>query len=127
MPPRASLDSRRYRPSSSRPTSGSARADRSTSPSVRTWQAVAVEGVRDELVESWLTLPEVAQRLGVSVNKVRQLARDHELATVRRANEPMVPAAFLAGGGVVKGLSGTLVLLTDHGLRDDEAVEWLFS
>jgi excisionase family DNA binding protein len=77
----------------------------------------------------WLTLPEVARELGVSVTKVRQLVRDHELAMVRRpgSREPEIPAAFLQDGAVVKGLAGTLTLLVDHGFDDEEAVDWLLT
>lgn len=81
------------------------------------------------LVPSWLTLKEAADRLGVSPNRVRQLARDRQLATVRLpgSGEPGVPAEFLAEGAVVKGLPGTLVVLADHGLTDEESIEWLFT
>jgi excisionase family DNA binding protein len=78
--------------------------------------------------EEWLTLSQVADTLGVSTSKVRQMVRDHELAAVRRQSgrEPEVPAVFLDDGAVVKGLPGTLILLTDHGLSDAESIEWLF-
>lgn len=82
-----------------------------------------------EHVESWLTLADVAAAIGLSATKVRQMVRDHELAMVRRAGsrEPQVPAAFVQDGAVVKGLAGTLTLLTDRGLSDAEAIEWLFT
>ena len=81
------------------------------------------------LVPSWLTLQQAADQLGVSPNRVRQLGRDRQLAIVRLpdSGEPGVPAEFLAEGGVVKGLSGTLVVLADHGLTDEESIEWLFT
>jgi hypothetical protein len=83
----------------------------------------------DDLVESWLTLPQAAERLGLSVNKVRQLAREHQLVAVRRDDlrEPAIPAECLQGGVIVKGLSGTLILLADHGFDDVESIEWLFT
>ena len=80
------------------------------------------------LVPSWLTLQEAAQQLGVSPNRVRQLARERQLALVRLSTgDPSVPADFLQDGVIVKGLSGTLVVLADHGFTDDESVEWLFT
>ncbi len=80
------------------------------------------------LVPSWLTLQEVADQLGVSPNRVRQLARERQLATVRLpGQEPRVPAEFLLDGAVVKGLGGTLIVLADHGFDDVEAIEWLFT
>jgi hypothetical protein len=39
----------------------------------------------------------------------------------------MVPAIFLTGHEVVKGLSGTLTLLADAGFGEDEALRWLFT
>jgi excisionase family DNA binding protein len=81
------------------------------------------------LVDSWLTYRDTADRLGVSANKVRQLVREHQLAAVRLhgVGEPCVPELFLAGLAPVKGLSGTLVLLSDRGFDDAEAIEWLFT
>lgn len=57
------------------------------------------------------------------------MVRDHELAMVRRAGsrEPEIPAAFILDGVVVKGLPGTLTVLTDKGLTDAEAVDWLLT
>ena len=83
----------------------------------------------DTLVDSWLTYRAAADRLGVSASKVRQLVRDHQLAAVRRDDlgELCVPALFVAGSAPVKGLSGTLVLLSDRGFDDVEAIEWPFT
>jgi excisionase family DNA binding protein len=83
----------------------------------------------DQLVPGWLTVPEVAERLGVDVTRVRQLLKDRQLAAVRRGpNDALhVPAAFVAEGAVLKGLAGTLTVLHDAGYSDVEAVRWLFS
>ncbi len=83
----------------------------------------------DTLIDGWLSLAEVADELGVSANKVRQLARERQLAALRRpgSREPQVPAAFVMDGVIVKGLPGTLTVLADHGFPDVEAVEWLFT
>ncbi|HET7173183.1 MAG TPA: Rv2175c family DNA-binding protein [Nocardioidaceae bacterium] len=83
----------------------------------------------EALVDGWLSVAEVAGRLGVSANRVRQLAREHALSLVRRAADPdpAVPAAFLDGSELLKGLAGTLTLLADHGFGPAESVEWLFT
>jgi hypothetical protein len=83
----------------------------------------------NQLVTHWLSLREVADRLGVSPNKVRQMVRDHQLAALRHpdAREPEVPAEMLAGEAVVKGLPGTLTLLSDAGYDEEESVRWLFT
>jgi len=94
------------------------------------WQAGTVSNTTvDQLVTGWLSLRDVADRLGVSPNKVRQMVRDHQLAALRppEAREPQVPAEMLDGPSVVKGLSGTLTLLADAGYDEEESVRWLFT
>ncbi|MGP3971572.1 Rv2175c family DNA-binding protein [Streptomyces sp. 6N223] len=83
----------------------------------------------DALVPSWLTLPDIAEELGVEVTRVRQLVKDGQLIAVRRGENRVlqVPAAFIGGGKIVKGLSGTLTLLKDDGFTDEEMLEWLFT
>lgn len=83
----------------------------------------------EELVTTWLSLREVADRLHVSPAKVRQMARDHELATLRHgdAREPEVPAELLDGDAVVKGVPGTLTVLSDAGYDEEQSVRWLFT
>src|SRR5581483_4605965 len=82
----------------------------------------------DSLVSQWLSLAEVAERLGLPLSRMKQLLRDHKLLAVRRPDGTMgVPAAFLDGNQIVKGLHGTLTLLFDCGFDDQEALRWLFT
>ncbi|MEU8589886.1 Rv2175c family DNA-binding protein [Streptomyces sp. NPDC048664] len=83
----------------------------------------------DALVPAWLTLPDIAEAFGVEVTRVRQLVKDGQLIAVRRGENRAlhVPAAFVDGDKVVKGLSGTLTLLRDDGFTDEEMIEWLFT
>lgn len=87
----------------------------------------------DTLVGEWLTLPDVAERLGLDVGKVRRLLQDGLLVAVRRGerNVLSVPAALLVDGedGVVPlpELRGTITVLSDSGYDDDEALRWLFT
>jgi excisionase family DNA binding protein len=83
----------------------------------------------NDLVAGWLSLREVADRLGVSPNKVRQMVRERQLAALRHegAREPEVPAELLLDDAVVKGLPGTLVVLADSGFDEEESVRWLFT
>jgi hypothetical protein len=74
------------------------------------------------LVPTWLTLQEVGDQLGVSPNRVRQLARERQLALIRLDGEARVPADFLQGKAPVKGLGGTLVVLADHGFDEAESI-----
>ncbi|GHJ29032.1 MULTISPECIES: Rv2175c family DNA-binding protein [Streptomyces] len=83
----------------------------------------------DALVPAWLTLPDVAERLGVEVTRVRQLVKEGQLIAVRRGENRVlqVPEEFIGDGKIVKGLVGTLTLLKDDGFSDEEMLEWLFT
>lgn len=75
-----------------------------------------------------LPLPDVADRLGVPVTKVRQALRDGQLLAIRRAGVLSVPAVFLTDDGeVVKGLPGTITVLGDAGFSPDDMLRWLFT
>jgi hypothetical protein len=81
------------------------------------------------LVEEWLDWAEAGERLGVSVSKVRQLIREHQLAAAVPAPGAgqRVPAALIQDGFVVKGVPGVLTVLHDGGYDDREALAWLFT
>ncbi|NYI07064.1 Rv2175c family DNA-binding protein [Allostreptomyces psammosilenae] len=83
----------------------------------------------DSLVREWLYLPDIAEMFGVEVTKVRQHIKEGRLIAVRRGENRalQVPADFFLDGRIVKGLSGTLTLLADAGLTEEEALEWLFT
>ncbi len=83
----------------------------------------------DALVEEWLDWAQAAEVLGVSVSKVRQLIREHQLAAavpVAGAGQK-VPAALLIDGQIVKGVPGVLTVLHDGGYDDRESLAWLFT
>ena len=100
----------------------------------------------DTLVDEWLTVPDVAERLELDAGKVRRIVQEGRLVGVRRG-EPKVfsiPAAFLVPGHlanpsapsrapglpdwtVLAALQGTLTLLRDANFSDEEAVVWLFT
>ena len=87
-----------------------------------------IDPAADALVGDWLSLSEVADRLGIPSSKVKQLLRDRKLLAVTRPDGARaVPAAFLDGDQVVKGLHGTLTVLLDCGFDDSEALRWLFT
>jgi len=82
----------------------------------------------DALVGDWLSLTAVAERLGLTPSRIKQLLHDHKLLAVRRPDGTLgVPAAFLEGNHILKGLHGTLTLLFDCGLAEGEALRWLFT
>jgi excisionase family DNA binding protein len=73
-----------------------------------------------------LTPAEVAQTLGVSQNRVRQLIREGKLMAVPGSGNSQIPADFLQNGAVLKHLPGLLTVLRDGGFREQEAFDWLF-
>lgn len=75
---------------------------------------------------SWLTLPEVAERLELPVSKVHQMVRDGALLAVHRDGAQRVPAELVANRTVLKHLPGVITLLRDAGFNDDEALRWLY-
>lgn len=83
---------------------------------------------------TWLTLPEVAERLGIVVTRVRDLLDDRHLLAARRGpNDALhVPETFLIerpDGAVstIPTFRGTATLLADAGLSDDEALRWMMA
>ncbi len=74
-----------------------------------------------------LTIPDVAERLGMPVTRVHQLLRERQLIELRDGGSRRIPADFLVDDTVVRGLSGTITLLTDAGFTDAEIVDWLFA
>lgn len=83
----------------------------------------------DQLVEpaEWLTLPDVAERLGLPLNHVRQLVRDRALLAIRRDGALRVPSELIATTMVRKHLPGVLTLLHDAGYNEEEALRWLYT
>jgi hypothetical protein len=74
----------------------------------------------------WIPLPDVAEKLDVTISKVHQLVRERALLAVRRNGIRVVPAELVANHTVLKHLPGVLTLLHDAGYNDDEAVRWLY-
>ena len=81
------------------------------------------------LVPEWLDWAAAAQRLGVTVAKVRTMIREHELAAAvpTPGAGQQVPADLIQDGQVVKGLPGLLTVLHDGRLDDRECIAWLFT
>ena len=83
----------------------------------------------DTLVPDWLTVPDVAERLGLDVGKVRRLLQERYLVGVRRGerNVLSVPSALIVEGAPLPELRGTLTVLMDSGYDDESALRWLFT
>jgi hypothetical protein len=95
------------------------------------WEAPHVAQIdppTDAIVGDWLSVPEVAGRLGLPASRVKQMLRDRKLVAVQRpSGEFAIPAGFLDGDQVIQGLGGTLTLLFDCGFTETEALSWLFT
>ena len=87
----------------------------------------AADDVLDPAVEV-LSLADAAARLGLPVTRVQQALRDRHLLALRRGGALLVPAVFLTeDGAIVKGLPGTITVLTDSGFTPDDIMRWLFT
>ena len=83
----------------------------------------------DSLISDWCDWKATGAALGVSVSKVRQLIREHQLAAAvpTPGAGQQVPAELVMDGAVVKGVPGLLTLLADGGWSDREMLTWLFT
>ncbi len=92
------------------------------------WHAYTVSEL-EELIADWLPLPDVAERLDVSVRDVRSLVDERALLAAKVGERQIrsVPEAFLVESGVLESLKGTLAVLADAGFSDEEALRWLFT
>jgi excisionase family DNA binding protein len=82
----------------------------------------------EDLVGQWLTVPDVAERLGVPLATVRRMIEDRELLAARIGERRIVnvPARFL-DEAAMPHLKGTFTVLRDGGMRDEEILRWLFT
>lgn len=83
----------------------------------------------DELAAGWLTLPELADKLGLPVTRIRHLLREGKLVAVERGTPPVkqVPSELVHDGELLKGLAGAITVLRDAGYDDREALRWLLT
>jgi hypothetical protein len=81
----------------------------------------------ETLVGSWVTIPDVAERLGIRLVEARRLVEDRELLTSRVGERRVaaVPEGFLDPEGPLPALKGTFTVLADGGMKDDEIIRWL--
>ena len=83
----------------------------------------------ETLVGQWLTVPDIAERLGIRLADVRRLIDDREVLAARTGERRVVavPAKFFDDEGVLPALKGTFTVLADGGMKDDEILVWLFT
>lgn len=80
------------------------------------------------LVDDWLPLPDVAERLGTDISRVRRMLDDGLLVAVRRGDPRVlsVPRALVEPEPLPE-LPGTLSVLRDAGYSTVEALRWLLT
>jgi hypothetical protein len=83
----------------------------------------------EALVGDWATVPDVAERWGVPLSRVRQHLADRELLSWRTGERQVVsvPSKFLGEGGPRPELRGTFTVLADGGMNDEDILRWLFT
>ncbi|WP_307836089.1 Rv2175c family DNA-binding protein [Phycicoccus sonneratiae] len=81
----------------------------------------------EALVPDWLTVPDLAERLGLRLSDVRRLIEERELLAVRVGERRVVavPAGFVDDDGPLPALRGTFTVLADGGMDDAEVIRWL--
>src|SRR5690606_15705384 len=86
-----------------------------------------------EPMTEWLSVPDFAARINVRDSRIRDLLREHHLIAVRRGenNALALPADFIVDGDhaphILPTLKGTITVLADAGLTDEQAIDWLFT
>lgn len=90
------------------------------------WQSLGVSNVFANVSE-WLTVPDVAERLGIPLGRVRRLIEDHHLISIKREGVQYVPGETISGDEPLASLHGTIVVLLDAGFSLDGAIEWLYT
>ena len=73
----------------------------------------------------WLSVPDVADAIGETPSRVRQLVGERYLVAIRKDGVVRIPAVFLLDGEPVVSLRGTVIVLSDAGFDDAEIVDWL--
>ena len=83
----------------------------------------------NELIGEWIDWSQASDELHVSVSKVRQLIREHQLAAAvpTPGAGQKIPAELLMDGEIVKGVPGVCTVLHDTGFDDRHILRWLFT
>ena len=78
--------------------------------------------------ETLLTLPEVADKLGLRITRVHDLLSAKRIIAVELSGKRYVPATFFNDKGAIsKHVAGIITVLSDGGFSNDEIFEHLFT
>ena len=75
----------------------------------------------------YLTVPDLVEKWDSTPGKIRRMIQQRQLAARRIDGGLSIPLLFIDGSEPLPALQGTLVLLSDAGYSDEEAIDWLFS
>lgn len=83
----------------------------------------------NDVILEWLAVPDIMDLTGASLPTVKRWLQDRELVGQRRGphRAVMVPRTFLTEEGPLPALRGTITVLADGGLDDEEIVDWLLA
>lgn len=90
------------------------------------WQSSCVSTPFDSVTQ-WLTIPDIAQQLNISIGKVHRLVEEHQIFTVRIEGVQKVPAELFVDGEPLPSIRGTILVLIDSGFSPDSAAQWLYT
>lgn len=90
------------------------------------WQSIEVSTPFDSVSE-WLTVPDIAEMLHVSIGKVHRMVEEHEIFTVRIDGVQKVPAELFVDGEPLSSIRGTILVLIDAGFSPEGAAEWIYT
>lgn len=76
---------------------------------------------------TWLTIPDLVDRLGIPPGRVRRLIEERALLAVRVDGVLKVPADFIRDREPLTEVRGTVIVLHDAGFTDEEAVTWMLA
>lgn len=81
----------------------------------------------NDVILEWLAVPDIMDLTGASLPTVKRWLQDRELVGQRRGphRAVMVPRTFLTEEGPLPALRGTITVLTDGGMGDEEVIGWL--
>lgn len=90
------------------------------------WQSIDVNDVF-QIVDKWLTVPDLCELLGVTPGKIHRLIEERQLFLVNREGVNQAPAHLIVNGEPLPSLPGTLSVLEDAGFTLGQAIEWLYT
>jgi len=74
-----------------------------------------------------MSIPDVAEALGVPVTRIHQYLRDGHLVEARDENgKQRIPSDLVHNGEIVKSLRGVITVLRDAHYADAEILDWLY-